>query len=167
MVSLRDDLDTLEGLDYLGINVDEGVVFTYKTLEGEQIDFTYYESDFLTYDEYLVYNDIENESSEDTSFVRYETDKEHSLALLTLDSCKYNDEYISCLKNMFTEVKEKGIKNVCVDLRSNGGGNSLVANEFIKYLPVHSYKDISADWRWGFLISASTAERPKILNIPT
>lgn len=38
--------------------------------------------------------------------------------------------------------KAQGIENVCVDLRSNGGGSSLAANEFIKYLDVPSYKDI-------------------------
>ena len=40
---------------------------------------------------------------------------------------------------MFTEVKEKGIKNVAVDLRDNGGGDSSVANEFIRYLNVDEY----------------------------
>lgn len=150
-VQLRNDLESLEGLDYLGINVKDGAVFTYKTLDGEQIDFTYYENDFVPYDEYLVYNGIESESSEDESFVRYEIDKDKSLAVLTLDSCNYNDEYISCVREMFTEVKNGGIENVCVDLRSNSGGNSLVANEFIKYLPVKSYKDIGMSWRLGFL----------------
>lgn len=150
MVQMSDDLETLEGLDFLGISAD-GVVYTYETKEGEQKDFTYYEQDFLPYSVYLQYNKIEDTSREDDSFVRYEIQKEHSLAILTLDSCNYNDEYISCLKDMFTEIKTEGIGNVCVDLRNNGGGNSLVANEFIKYLDIPSYKDIGMVWRLGFM----------------
>ena len=52
---------------------------------------------------------------------------------------------------MFGEIKSKGIKNLCVDLRENGGGNSLVANEFLKYLDIPSYKDMGLVWRLGFL----------------
>lgn len=149
MLQMRDDLDTLEGLDFLGISAEE-VVYTYETKEGEQKEYTYYEQDFLTYSAYQQYNKIENTSQEDNSFVRYEIRKEQSLAILTLDSCKFNDEYVNCLKEMFTEVKAEGIENVCVDLRENGGGNSLVANEFIRYLDVDSYKDIGMVWRLGF-----------------
>lgn len=56
---------------------------------------------------------------------------------------------------MFTEVKEKEINNVCVDLRNNGGGNSLVANEFIRYLDIDTYKSWGQDWRLGPLIIKS------------
>lgn len=151
LVCMKNDmgLGTAEGLDYLGISVSQGVVFTYETKDGEEKDFTYYEEDFILYDEYLRYNNIEAFDSEQKTFVYYEIQKERSLALLTLDSCKYNNEYINCLKEMFTEVKALGIENVCVDLRNNGGGSSLVANEFIKYLDVPSYKDIGCVWRLG------------------
>lgn len=151
MLQMMNDLETLEGLDYLGISVSEGVAFTYETKDGGKKGYTYYEPDFLTYDLYLQYNNIQNESQDDESFVRYEIMKEHSLAVLTLDSCVFNDEYVNCLNEMFTEIKAEGIENVCVDLRDNSGGNSLVANEFIKYLDVPSYKDIGMIWRLGFM----------------
>lgn len=148
MVRLRDDLETLEGLDYLGISAEDGVVLTYKTEDGAEKDYTYYKADFVTAEEYESINGSDG-SEEDDAFVYYELQPERSLAVLTLDSCKFNDEYVNCLKEMFTEVKASGIENVCVDLRNNGGGSSLVANEFIRYLDVPSYKDMGLVWRLG------------------
>lgn len=150
-VQLKDDLDTLEGLDFLGISVENGVVFTYITQKGEQIDFTYTEADFLPYDLYREYNGLTDTEEEENAFVYYGIDGERSLATLTLNECVFNEEYKSCLKNMFGEVKERGIKNICVDLRENGGGNSLVANEFLKYLDIPCYNDMGMVWRLGFL----------------
>lgn len=149
---MKDDLETLEGLDFLGLNVEDGVTFTYETAAGTPQGFIFYPSDFLTYDAYKAYNNISDSSESDSnSFVRYEIQEEKSLAVLTLDSCNYNADYINCVKEMFTEVKALGIKNVCVDLRSNSGGNSLVANEFLKYLNISSYGDTGMVWRLGFL----------------
>lgn len=78
-------------------------------------------------------------SSEDIPFVSYQIDKDRSLGLLTLLSCDYNDYYKETLHKFFTEVKENKIENVAVDLRYNGGGNSYVANEFLRYLDVNTY----------------------------
>lgn len=89
--------------------------------------------------------------SEPQNFVYYDIDEQKSLAVLTLSKCVYNKIYIDCVEDMFTEVKQKNIKNVAVDLRGNGGGNSLVGNEFVKYLPAESYFDGPFDWRWGFI----------------
>ena len=36
-------------------------------------------------------------------------------------------------------------------MRGNGGGNSLVGNEFVKYLPIDSYYDGPFDWRWNYI----------------
>lgn len=151
MVQLSDDLETLEGLDFLGISAENGVVFTYLTKEGEQIDFTYTEEDFVPYSQYREYNGLSDSGEAGKPFVYYNIDEERGTAVLTLNECIFNEEYKSCLRNMFGEVKSKGIKNVCVDLRKNGGGNSMVANEFLKYLDIPSYKEIGLVWRLGFL----------------
>lgn len=150
-------LSTVEDLDYLGISIENGVTYTYETTEGELIDCTYDSDDFVTYEEYLAFNNITDtsQSSEDYEFVSYEILPEYDLAVLTLLSCDYNEEYKSCLEAMFTEVKEKGINNVCVDLRDNGGGNSMVANEFIKYLDIDTYKSWGQDWRLGLFMAKS------------
>lgn len=59
------------------------------------------------------------------NFVYYDIDEEKNLAILTLTACNYQQVYIDCVSQMFAEVKQMKIKNVAVDLRGNGGGNSL------------------------------------------
>ena len=152
-------LQSIEDLDYLGFDVEDGITYTYMDREGSLFDETYYADDFLTNEEYWEYNDPDNtrnsESNDAYEFVKYEIMESDNLAVLTLYSCEYNDEYKECLANMFREVKEKGIENVCVDLRGNGGGNSLVADEFIHYLDVDSYQTWGQDWRLGLLMISS------------
>ncbi|MCT4612851.1 MAG: S41 family peptidase [Clostridia bacterium] len=80
-------------------------------------------------------------------FVKYSIDKSRSLAILELESCIYNDKYISMVKEMFEKVKEENIGNILIDLRENMGGNSGVATEFIKYLDVDEYKVDRVDKR--------------------
>lgn len=143
---------SLQGLDYLGISVKDGVTYNYETKDGEKIDRRVYEADFVTYEEYAEFNNIENDTAEEYSFVSYEINGEKNAAVLTLDSCTYNDEYKNTVREMFKEIKERGITNAAVDLRNNGGGNSLVANEFIRYLDVESYKEWACDWRLGWLM---------------
>ena len=142
-------VNTLQGLDYLGISVKDGVTYNYETKDGEKIDRKVTETDFVTYEEYVEFNNIENNTDEEYRFVSYEINKEKNAAVLTLDQCNYNSEYINTLKKMFGEIKEQGITNVAVDLRNNGGGNSLVADEFFKYLNIDSFKTGSYDWRLG------------------
>lgn len=148
---LKSDLSTLEGLRFLSIPVNEGIAYTYEDLEGNRNTEIYDESDFVTYEEYMELNQIESqtETSAEESFVYYAIDSERSLAFLTLNACNYNEEYCQCLQDMFTEVKEQGIEHVAVDIRENGGGNSLVANEFIRYLDVDTYRTETGTWRLG------------------
>ncbi len=155
------DLTTARGLDYLGMEIGDKIVYTYETVSGERTDFAFYPADFITHSEYVAYNRM-NSGNNNTggagydTFVHYSIDEENNLAMLTLNSCIYNDEYIQCVKDMFTEVKNRNIQNVCVDLRWNIGGNSLVANEFIKYLDVDQYGDMGAKWRLGFFEISSS-----------
>lgn len=149
MTFIKQYISTAEGLDYLGISLDNGVKYTYEDVNGDEHSFVFYRDDFLTYPEYEKYNGIEDDTDEAVSFVSYLIDEENDVAVLTLDSCNYNDEYRRLLEEMFAEIKARDIHNVAVDLRNNGGGSSLVANEFIRYLDVDSYKDWSLEWRLG------------------
>lgn len=165
-------LETIEDLDYLGFNVEDGITYTYMDIDGNLFDEKYYAEDFLTNDEYWAYNDPDSlrnvESNRESKFVEYEIMESENLAVLTLYSCKYNDEYKKCLAEMFREVKEQGIDNVCVDLRDNGGGNSYVADEFIHYLDVDFYQTWGQDWRLGLLIissKGSTRSNPKYTDL--
>lgn len=144
-------VNSLQGLSYLGISVKDGIVYNYETESGQTADQYAEEKDFLPYDEYMAFNGIEEDDGSGTDdFVYYEIDEKRSAAVLTLFSCTYNKQYKDTLRNMFKEVKEKGIKNVAVDLRNNGGGDSRVANEFLKYIDTASYKQWAWDWRLGF-----------------
>lgn len=148
--TLSDNLSSLDGLDFLGID-PEGAEFTWKNQAGETVTDTLTAADFLTMEEYLKYNSqyAGSDSQQPQSFVSYKIDTDNDIAILTLTECRYDSEYKACLRKMFAEVKAKGITNVAVDLRGNGGGNSLVANEFIRYLPVRKYKVDSCYHRLG------------------
>lgn len=152
-------LQTIEDLDYLGFNIDDGITYTYMDSHGNLFEETYHAEDFLTDEEYWEYIDPdnmrENESNGENEFVKYEVMEAENLAVLTLYSCEYNEEYKECLADMFQEVKERGIANVCVDLRKNGGGNSYVADEFIHYLNIDSYQTRGQDWRLGPFMASS------------
>ncbi|MCM1161283.1 MAG: S41 family peptidase [Roseburia sp.] len=157
MESISQYVNSIENLAYLGISVENGIVYNYETENGEKIEQYVEESDFLSYDEYIKFSQAEaggteENATEESSFVYYEINQENSAAVLTLYSCNYNSEYKSTVKNMFKEIKEKGIKNVAVDLRNNGGGNSLVANEFFRYIDIDSYKEWACDWRLGYFM---------------
>lgn len=143
------DLGSLASLDFYGYHAP----FSFEWTDGENmISEIYSEEDFVSWSEFLeirdeyVYGDDKPQK-----FVSYEIDKEKSLAILTLAQCNYNQMYIDCVRSMFVEIMQQDIQNVAVDLRGNSGGNSLVGNEFIKYLPVDRYFDGPYDWRWGFL----------------
>lgn len=142
------DLGSLATLDFLGYSAP----FTYEWSDGENIiEETYTAADFVGWDEFLSLRNEYYVPREPQNFVYYDIDEQKSLAVLTLSKCVYNKIYIDCVEDMFTEVKQKNIKNVAVDLRGNSGGNSLVGNEFVKYLPTESYFDGPFDWRWGFI----------------
>lgn len=72
----------------------------------------------------------------------YYFDEQLSLGVFQLKSCDFTAEYNAALKRFFEEVHIRGIHNVAVDLRNNGGGDSRVVNEFISYLNVKQYNSI-------------------------
>ena len=88
----------------------------------------------------------------DNKWVYYEIDKENNVGIFTLTSCVCNDEYLEVLDDFFAEVFAGGIENVVVDLRGNGGGNSWVANEFMRYLDVEEYQSWDSAVRLGWYL---------------
>ena len=165
---IKNRVSNLEGLKYLGIDISGEIKYNYLTEDGEAVTVTVTAGDFLGPEEYNAYvmsvtgDDLTAE--EDRGFVYYDVDAEHDLAILTLTSCRCNQVYKDTVAKMFEEIREKGIQNVCVDLRSNGGGSSLVANEFIKYLDVDAYKEWGCELRVGPLLipmGGRTVKNPK------
>lgn len=141
------DLISVYGLRYLGFSLVDGVEYTYETEDGKRNTIICSDEDFVSSEEYQALSSGEEDGAQE--FVRYELDEEKSLAVLTLDECIYNDEYTDCIKEMFTKIKKKGIHNVAVHLRNNGGGDDSVAFEFIKYLNTDSYHCMTYQQRLG------------------
>jgi C-terminal processing protease CtpA/Prc len=44
------------------------------------------------------------------------------------------------LKNTFTEIKNKQIKNLIIDIRKNGGGNSSLGDELLQYISKTNFR---------------------------
>lgn len=142
------DLGSLASLDFYGYHAP----FFFEWTDGENvISEEYTEEDFVSWSEFLEIRNqyVPDNDKKPLEFVSYEINEEKSLAVLTLTQCNYNQTYIDCVRSMFVEIMQKDIQNVAVDLRGNGGGSSLVGNEFIRYLPVDHYFDGPYDWRWG------------------
>ena len=165
---LKNRTNTLEGLRYLGIDINGEITYNYETEDGENVDRTVTADDFLPLEDYYDYIEedmgvnVREEDEED--FVYYDIDESLSLAILTLNSCEFNNTYKQTLAAMFKEIREKGIRNVAVDLRYNGGGSSRVADEFISYLDVDEYKGWAFEWRMNFFkisFAQETMQNPK------
>lgn len=127
-----------------GVDTSDGVVMTFNA-EGTEAE---YHFDFVPLNEVNGYQPGDGENK----WVFYEIDKENSVGIFTLTSCVCNEEYYNVLDSFFEEVFAEGIENVVVDLRGNGGGNSLVANEFIKYLNVDEYQSWDSAVRFGWYL---------------
>jgi hypothetical protein len=80
-------------------------------------------------------------------WVRFELFPEHSLGLFTLDQCRADETFKSTLRRFFEAVAEAGLARVAVDLRRNGGGNSSVCDEFLRYLDIDEFRTFSAEVR--------------------
>ena len=126
-------LDDEENLFYLDLcSVEEPYEVVWRNKDGDEESRTYNREDFINSDEYYELWDkyMPSDNSND-DYVYYEIDTEKSLAVLTLKHCWISDLYKNVLREMFTEIKEKKIENLAVDLRGNGGGDSYVVNELV------------------------------------
>ena len=82
----------------------------------------------------------------------YSVDSSAGVAVFTLRQCVFDEGYRTGLRDFFMEVHESNVGSVIVDLRGNPGGNSLVANEFIRYLPVEKYLTGSSEVRFDSIL---------------
>lgn len=129
-------------LDYIGVDTTDGVGMTFQTENGKQS----YHYEFVPLARVIKY------ASDDDQWVKYVIDKENDLGIFTLRSCNDNEEYQATLDAFFEEIFDNSISNVVVDLRGNGGGNSWVANRFLQYIDVDSYRSWDSGVRFGWLL---------------
>ena len=151
------DMENLFYLDLCGAQAPFKVVW--KGEDGDEETRTYNREDFITSDEYY---DLEDKylPPDNNDYVYYEIDEEKSLAILTLKHCWISNHYKAVLREMFTEIKEKNIGNLAIDLRGNGGGDTYVVNELFKYLPIDTYYqgDNFRKIRWNYLTFNQSGE---------
>lgn len=115
----------------LGVDTSDGITIVIGTETGiETLECTFGYSEAMPSDDSVT---------ADEAFYSYEFYDDKSSAVFKLDKCELTDGYKSALESFFKEVNEKGITRVAVDLRENGGGNSMVINEFMKYIDIESY----------------------------
>lgn len=146
-----DQIITASGLALYGCDPFELTIMWKKSENIETV--TYSKNNYISEQELTVLlEQYSGPAAEE--FVYYTVDRETDLAVLTLRQCLWGSEYQQCVRDFFTEVKKAGIGNVAVDLRFNNGGNSMVAIEFIRYLPVDSFRDQTGTMRYGpFMIN--------------
>jgi len=127
-------------LRFIGIDTSDGVDITYLDTTGEKTVHDTFES---------LADVTPSQTGNEDAFVSYQLEETNHAAIFTLDECNYNEEYLMALNKFFTEVFDNNVENIIVDLRDNGGGNSMVVNAFLEYLNLDSYSDFSVDVRFG------------------
>ncbi len=137
-------LVTEDMLRWSGVDTSDGVTMTFNTEEGE----TTFHYNFVPLDQVIGYEP----SDKDEDWVYYSIDEANDLGIFTLKTCTINEEYKDVLNAFFENVFAKHIGNIVVDLRGNGGGNSRVANAFLKYIDVDSYKTWNSAVRYGWYL---------------
>lgn len=134
-------------LAFMGLDVSDNVEIIFQDKVGTKV-------------ESCSFQIFEEEKDQKQPFVTFDIDEENSFGILRLRSCVYDDLYRSTLKDFFTEARKKNIRHVAVDLRGNGGGNSLVINEFLRYIDVDSYYSYGGvDVRIGPFLLHNRAEK--------
>lgn len=117
-------------LELLGIDTSDGADYEIQT-DGETVTEHY---------DFVPAAEVRGNDSGGAALCEYIIDGENSIGIFTLNECVLNDEYKNALKSFFVEAAENDISAVAVDLRDNGGGNSLVINEFFRYLNIDEYR---------------------------
>ncbi|HEX8565261.1 MAG TPA: S41 family peptidase [Pyrinomonadaceae bacterium] len=70
------------------------------------------------------------------------------IAYLNASTFEYDlEKYKAILKDIFTQIKASGARNLIIDLRSNTGGNSTLGNALINMFNRKSIKHYSSKWK--------------------
>lgn len=126
-------------LAFLGIDIGQEVeIFLERQDDGSTVKKTF-----------MLQKNTTAAPAVNETFYDYSVDKDSGVGIFTLRQCIFDQTYKSALEDFFTSVRNEGVHSIIVDLRGNRGGNSQVATEFIRYLPVESYRGVSSIVRFG------------------
>lgn len=127
-----------------GIDTSDGADYIFDTEEGEVSVHVNFVTPEPTPDK--------EPQEEDNSWVSYRMDEERGVAVITITKCKYNEYYVRLLDEFFSAIKQKGIDNIVLDLRRNGGGTTATTHEFVSRLSFDRCKLPDRDVRCGWYI---------------
>lgn len=75
--------------------------------------------------------DLQDEQASDYSYI---IDEDNNVAIMDFRSFVDTERMKVFADSMFTEIKNKDIGNLIIDLRENGGGNSSVGDVILRYI---------------------------------
>lgn len=137
-----------EYLAFIGVDTENSIPFLLKNPQGGAL---------LT----AVFNlrdGVPEVGNEGPSF-SYSVDPAAGVGIFSLRQCIYDENYRGGLGRFFASIRENNCSNVIIDLRGNPGGNSRVADEFIRYLPAEDYSVITAQVREGPILWKNKPQR--------
>ena len=102
------------------ITAKQNKFFDYDILEAENICYFQFNK-FLDTQSGQVYHDAGLVSDEDYGKYKHEINK-------------MGGDFRIFLERMFMDIRENGIENLVIDLRNNGGGNSILSNQFFYHI---------------------------------
>ena len=58
----------------------------------------------------------------------------NNIAIFDFKAFVDNEKFVPFLKEMFQKIKDRGVQNLIIDIRKNGGGNSQLTTELMQYI---------------------------------
>lgn len=87
-------------------------------------------------------------SPSERKVIDYEIDQDQSVGLLKMNQMVNDQESKDMIYAFFNDVKTYGIDYVVIDISQNGGGNSLIIEELLRYFPVETYMNYGTGVRY-------------------
>ncbi len=110
---------------------DNHVPVTIKTMDGDVKD---------TQLEWLDNEEVNQSSANEEVWYGYDLDPENNVGYYYLNESIVTTEYEQNVSQFFREVDELQLENIIIDVSSNGGGDSRVADIFLRHLPNRTYR---------------------------
>jgi hypothetical protein len=85
------------------------------------------------------FHEIFPNTATNEKFFNYRMIDDLSAGYFELKECDPEPEYFEALGKFFEQVRKKGYRNIILDLRKNGGGDSSLLVGFLKYMPGDSF----------------------------
>lgn len=86
---------------------------------------------------------------------------DEQIGLISYNSCQNLKEFKRFLKATFQELKQKNIDKLIIDISKNGGGNSVLNDELLKYITHTPYRQsFGRYWKVSELSKRAYSENP-------